>query len=157
MRRLLLVVLAVLAAAFGAFVVGMRRKSPAVQDRVRQFSKHVMTPAVLPTAGTAGQGNGVVHHRGRTSGREYATPVTPLPIAGGFLIGLPYTARADWARNILAAGRATVEFDGERHEVTEPVVVSYDEVEELLPRGVRLGAKVFALDEFLRVRTVAKA
>lgn len=155
MRRLLLLVLAVVAAGLGAFVVGMRRKSPVLQDRVRQFSKNYMTPAVLPAAGGAGQSNGVVHHRGRRSGREYATPVTPLPITGGFLIGLPYTARVDWARNILAAGGATVAFDGERHEVTDPVVVSYDEIADLLPRGTRLGAKVFALEEFLRVRTTS--
>ncbi|GAA1250584.1 hypothetical protein GCM10009676_41630 [Prauserella halophila] len=154
MRRLLLVVLSVLAVALGAFVVGMRRKSPVLQDRLRQFSKRVMTPVVLPTAGNAGQGNGVVHHRGRTSGREYATPVTPMPVADGFLIGLPYTARVDWARNILAAGGATVEFDGASHEVTDPVVLSYEEVAGLLPRSVRLGAKVFALNEFLRVRAV---
>ncbi|GAA1196891.1 nitroreductase [Prauserella alba] len=152
MRRLLLLVLAALVAAFGAFVVGMRRKSPILQDRLRQFSKRVMTPAVLPTAGTAGQGNGVVHHRGRTSGREYATPVTPVPITGGFLIALPYTSRVDWARNILAAGEATIVHDGTSHRVVDPAVVSYREVAELLPRSARIGARVFSMDEFLRVR-----
>lgn len=154
MRRLLLIVLAVLATAFGAFVLGMRRKSPMLQDRVRQFSKRVMTPVVLPTAGTAGVGNGVVHHRGRTSGREYATPVTPVPIAGGFLIALPYTARVDWARNILAAGETTIVYDGMSHRAVDPVVVSYDDVAGLLPRYARVGAKIFAMRECLRVRTV---
>jgi len=154
MRRLLLAMLAVLAAAFGAFVVGMRRESPVLQDRVRRFSKNYMTPAVLPTAGRAGQSNGVVHHRGRRSGREYSTPVTPVAITGGFLIALPYTARVDWARNILAAGRARVDFDGRGHEVTDPVVVPFAEVAHLLPRGSRIAAKVFALEEFLLLRTV---
>ncbi|KMS86010.1 hypothetical protein ACZ91_39230, partial [Streptomyces regensis] len=110
----------------------MRRKSPVLQDRVRRFSKNYMTPAVLPTAGRAGQSNGVVHHRGRRSGREYSTPVTPVAITGGFLIALPYTARVDWARNILAAGRARVDFDGRGHEVTDPVVVPFAEVAHLL-------------------------
>ncbi|MBB3662750.1 MULTISPECIES: nitroreductase family deazaflavin-dependent oxidoreductase [Prauserella salsuginis group] len=153
MRRLLISVLVAVAAALGAFVVAMRRKSPAVQDRVRQFSKHVMTPAVLPTAGTAGRGNGVVHHRGRTSGREYATPVTPVPISGGFLIALPYTSRVDWARNILAAGEATIVHDGASHRVVDPAVMPYGDVADLLPPSARIGAKVFSMEEFLRVRT----
>ncbi|OLT40731.1 hypothetical protein BJF85_05985 [Saccharomonospora sp. CUA-673] len=131
----------------------MRRKSPVLQDLIRQFSKHYVTPMVLPNAGGAGDGNAVVHHRGRTSGREYATPVTPMPVEGGFLVALPYTARVDWARNVLAAGGATVDFDGASHEVTDPAVVRYADIAHLLSPSSRLVAKVFALEEFLRLRT----
>lgn len=154
-RRVLLLSFAGLVAALGAFVAGMRSKSPLLQDRVRQFSKRYVTPNVLHSSGGPGQANGVVHHRGRTSGRDYATPVTPTPIPGGFLIALPYTSRVDWARNVLAAGEATIVHDGASHRVVDPVVVPYGEVAELLPRSARIGAKVFSMEEFLRVRTSA--
>lgn len=65
----------------------------------RRFANHVVGPLVsrLP-------GFGVVHHRGRTSGRLYHTPVKLFRRGGGYLISLPYGADADWVRNVLAAG-----------------------------------------------------
>lgn len=47
-----------------------------------------------------------------------------------------------------------MDFDGRGHEVTDPVVVPFAEVAHLLPRGSRIAAKVFALEEFLLLRTV---
>lgn len=140
-------------AAGGGFIVGMRRKSPLVQDRVRAFAK-VARPAALKAAGGAGQRDGVVHHVGRTSGRPYATPVTPLPTPDGFVIALPYTSGADWARNVLAAGHARIEYDGRTVEVTDPVVVPSAEVRSLLSRSEQIVDRVFDLREYLRVTAV---
>jgi len=137
----------------GLFVIGMRRKSPWLQDRVRQFSKTVGTPQALKSAGHAGVSNGVIHHVGRRSGAAYATPITPMPVPGGFLIALPYTSKADWASNVLSAGTAGLEFDGRRHTVVEPRVVSYAEAAPLLPRSARWGSRLFDTREFLRLTT----
>jgi hypothetical protein len=46
-------------------------------------------------------GFGVVHHRGRRSGRAYRTPVNLFPTQRGFVIALTYGPRTDWMRNVL--------------------------------------------------------
>src|SRR5258708_19419373 len=46
----------------------------------------------------------VVHHRGRRSGRSYTTPVGARRTADGFVIPLTFGERADWFRNVQAAG-----------------------------------------------------
>ena len=44
------------------FLVGMRRKSPLVQDRVRRFNKKVGNPKQMQTAGQPGAWTSVVRH-----------------------------------------------------------------------------------------------
>ena len=65
-------------------------------------------------------GFAVVHHRGRTSGREYQTPVNLFHTDGGFVIALPYGPHTDWVKNVLAAGSCTVETRGVQVPCTAP-------------------------------------
>lgn len=139
------------AGAGAAFVVGMRRKSPVLQDRIRAFSKRYGNPRISRSAGGPGQVNGIVRHVGRVSGRTYETGVTPVPTADGFLIALPYTSKVDWAQNVLAAGGATIVHDGEEHVVTDPRIVTPDEARPLLPAANRAFQAIFDVQEFLRV------
>lgn len=44
-----------------------------------------------------------VRHRGRTSGREYTTPVWAFPTEDGYVIALTYGPQTHWAKNVLAA------------------------------------------------------
>jgi len=66
-----------------------------------------------------------VHHRGRRSGIDYTTPVAIIPSVSKqvFLIGLPWGPTTNWARNVVAAGGATVTWKGREHQATEPRLV----------------------------------
>jgi hypothetical protein len=61
---------------------------------------------------------------GRKSGRTYETPIDTIGITTGLLIALPYGSRADWTRNVLAAGAATLLTQGERVAVDRPTIVA---------------------------------
>lgn len=65
----------------------------------------------------------LLRHRGRTSGREYATPITARRVRGGFAIGLAFGETANWCRNVLASGSATLRWHGQEHGVVRPVVL----------------------------------
>jgi len=67
----------------------------------------------------------VVHHRGRRSGTEYATPIAIVPTTSRdtLLIGLPWGATTNWAQNVLAAGSATLTWKGRDIAVTNPRIV----------------------------------
>ena|SRR5256885_903279 len=66
---------------------------------------------------------GLMRHRGRRSGRLYATPVVLRPVPGGFVVPLPWGPTTDWCRNVLAAGRAEVRWKGRDRAVERPEVV----------------------------------
>jgi deazaflavin-dependent oxidoreductase (nitroreductase family) len=156
------ILLWVLAAVVGLLVVGvlvvlvgMRTHAGVVLDGVRHFNHAVTNRLTIRKAGHPGVANGVIRHVGRTSGRAYETPIGPFPTADGFLVALPYGTRADWARNVLAAGRATLVFDGEEVAVGSPELVATAEVLDELPEGERRTLRTFGVEQCLRLRRVA--
>ena len=138
-----------------AFVLGMRRKSRWVQGPVIWFSRRWMNPRQMRTAGQPGAYAGIVRHVGRTTGKAYETPVTPVPADDGFLIALPYGRQASWLRNVLAAGSASIVWEGQTFTVERPEVVPTGDVIEHFPESDRRSFGLMKVDECLRVRTVA--
>lgn len=148
-----LLVVALVATA-AAFVVGMRRKSPLVTGAVIALTKRFINPGALRTAGQSGTTTGVVHHRGRTSGTAYATPVDIVPAGDAFLIALPYGTRAQWVRNVLAAGSAELTVAGVTWRADRPELVPTDQVRDAFPRSDQLGFRLLGTDRCLRLRRV---
>ena len=66
----------------------------------------------------------LVHHVGRTSGKEYVSPLVYLPGEGGddpiyiFASKGGAPTHPDWYRNVIAAGQATVEVGADTYQVT---------------------------------------
>ena len=103
----------------GLLMAGMRWQVGPVVNTVRRMNRSVTNPRVMRTAGTAGTQTSVIEHVGRNSGRTYETPVDVIETTTRLLIALPYGARTDWLRNVLASGSAAVITGGERIEVGE--------------------------------------
>jgi hypothetical protein len=150
--RLMGAAVLVAAAVAAVFVVGMRTNSAVVTDRVRRFNRAVTNPRVLRSAGTPGASASVIRHVGRVSGRSYETPVGPFAVGGDFLIALPYGPGADWVRNVLTHGSATLVHEGRTVSVHQPEVVPTTLVLDDLPPSEQRMLRVFAVDECLRVR-----
>ena len=68
----------------------------------------------------------VLRHRGRRSGKEYATPVAVLTTASTFVIALPWGRGTDWVRNTRAAGGCTMRWKGRDWVCTDPAFVGKD-------------------------------
>lgn len=146
------VVVAVLLCVAAVFFLGMRGKWAFVQNGVRRMNRRFTNPRQMRTAGTAGAYAGVVHHIGRVSGAQYATPVGPFAVRGGFVINLPYGAGPDWVRNVLAAGEATLVVNGETHHLVSPQIVPVADIVDQLPAKERSTLRVFAVREALLLR-----
>jgi deazaflavin-dependent oxidoreductase (nitroreductase family) len=136
-------------ALLALLVVALRTGRPSLVRVVRLAGRQVFNPRVLRTAGRPGASASVVHHVGRRSGRAYRTPVAVVPVPEGFVVVLPYGTSPDWLRNVLAAGTATIETEGERHLVARPRVVPTDEVREHLSASDRRAARLFGIDSCL--------
>ncbi len=146
------VLLLALVAAAAGFVLAMRRKSPAVLTAVRRVNRTVFNPRQLRSAGTPGATAAVIRHRGRTSGRAYQTPVQAVATAEGFVVPLPYGTQADWLKNVLAGGSATIVSEGSEHEVNRPEVVPTDTVAGYFADGDQRTLRLFGVRECLVVR-----
>ena len=124
------------------------------RDVVRRVNKLVVNPVMMRLAGRRYWYASAIHHRGRRSGREYATPVVADVIKGGFLIPLPYGTEVDWLRNVLAARQATLDVHGKTVTVGEPRVLPADQVLSLLPSARASWWRLMRMDSFLQVLTV---
>jgi deazaflavin-dependent oxidoreductase (nitroreductase family) len=142
-------------AALGiAFVMGWRKKSGFVLGPIVWMSKKVMNPMQMRSAGTPGAYASIVQHRGRISGAEYETPVGVVAEGDAFLIALPYGSRAQWLRNVLAAGSATLVHEGITYDVDRPEVIALATVAERFSASDRGLFRWLRVEECLRLRNV---
>jgi deazaflavin-dependent oxidoreductase (nitroreductase family) len=148
------VILVGIAALAIVFVLGMRAKWPIVLRPVIRISRAWLNPQQLKTAGQPGAFASVIRHVGRRSGRGYETPVGAVPTNEGFVIALPYGLHADWVRNVLASGSATIVHDGRTVAVEQPEIVPTREVADHFPAGDRRSFRLLRTDQCLRVRRV---
>ncbi|TDZ90434.1 hypothetical protein CCUG62472_03685 [Mycobacteroides salmoniphilum] len=77
----------------------------------------------------------VIEHVGRKSGKRYRTPVMCCVEDGYLSVVLNYGAKADWVRNVQAAGSAGVQHRGRRHRLANPRVLPIDSLD--IPAPVR--------------------
>ena len=138
---------------FTLFSLVLRYGGARVRDGIRILNKRVLNPAMMKLAGRRHWYAAVIRHRGRSSGREYATPVVAVAVAeDAFIIPLPYGEGVDWLKNVLAAGQATIEAKGETYDVAEPEVIDASEALPLLDERHRRAWRGFGIERFLRVK-----
>jgi deazaflavin-dependent oxidoreductase (nitroreductase family) len=143
----------VLAATAAVFVVGMRRRSPAVIGAVRWLSRATKR-FPLRSAGRSRAYTSVVRHAGRTSGKQYETPVHAVATAGGFAVALPYGPDSDWVKNVRARGTAVMIHDGHEYRVDHPMLVPPEEAGDLFSPRDRRVHRLFGVTACLTVRRV---
>ncbi|GAA1962368.1 hypothetical protein [Microbacterium deminutum] len=75
----------------------------------------------------------VIHHRGRRSGTDYATPIAVVPTLDPsvVLIGLPWGPRTNWALNVVAAGGGTLTWKGGEHITASPRILEPTDASKL--------------------------
>jgi deazaflavin-dependent oxidoreductase (nitroreductase family) len=94
----------------------------------------------------------VVHHRGRRSGRSYTTPVGARRTADGFVIPLTFGERADWFRNVQAAGACVIRWKGADYPVVEPAVVDWETARPAFYPVERVLVPLIGIKQFVRLR-----
>jgi hypothetical protein len=117
----------------------------------------LLNPYIRTHAGNAGVPVfGLVRHRGRHSGRVFATPLATRPIPGGFLIPLTFGSRADWCQNVLAAGGCTVRWNGAEFPMVDPEIVEVvrlpAEIRAAFSSPERLQLRLMGFSHLLRLR-----
>jgi len=93
---------------------------------------------------------GVLHHVGRRSGREYATPVVVRATSDAVYVPLPFGEATDWYRNAVAAGGVRTTWKGADHWLANPVVVSRDAAGPAFHRVMRGLMRIAGIEQVVR-------
>jgi deazaflavin-dependent oxidoreductase (nitroreductase family) len=147
-------VLLALSALGLVFLLGMRAKYPPVLGAVRRMNRKVFNPSQMRSAGSPGAYAAIIGHVGRRSGNQYETPVGAVATADGFVVALPYGTEADWVKNVLASGSATIAHEGARFDVDLPQVIPIDESGVTFSPGDERSHRLFGVVQALQVRRV---
>ena len=110
--------------------------------RVIRSVARLVNPLVLRIAGRRHMSVvGIIHHRGRKTGRLYATPLGIRPAAtGGFVMPLTFGE---------AAGCCVITWRGADHTVASAVIVDRATALPAFPRYERLALRAIGINEFV--------
>ena len=123
--------------------------------RVVRFAARLVNPLVLLIAGRRWMPVvGILRHRGRRSGREYATPIGMRPLGDGFVIPRTFSDNAAWYQNVKAAGEGRITYLGRHYRVVEPEVVDYATAKPAFPRYELVQFRLIGINEYLRLRAL---
>ena len=118
-----------------------------------RFVASLVNPLVLLIAGRRWMPViGVLHHRGRNSGRDYATPLGVRRIGDSFVMPLTFGENAAWYRNVVASRSAVVTYLGRDFTVLDPEVIDYPTAAPAFPLYERLQFRLVGINEYLRMR-----
>jgi deazaflavin-dependent oxidoreductase (nitroreductase family) len=110
-----------------------------VSDRIRRFTKTANRP-MRGIAGTrAGMlyfNLGALHHVGRRSGHSYVTPLSAYRLGDGFVLAVAYP-EVDWCRNVFAAGKCTLTWNGQEYALERPELIPAAEAMRVYPLLVK--------------------
>lgn len=102
-----------------------------------------MNPVVKPLARYL-PGASVIKHRGRKSGKPYETVVTTYRKANVLAVALGH-GKADWVKNVMAAGEADVRLFRREVHLTNPRILPVGTVDTSLPWAVRMQIRKVAV------------
>ncbi len=147
---------AVAALALGVLVAEARGKRRiAFRDALRRFNRRWFNPLVLRLAGHAPWPVARLEHRGRRTGAFRATPVLAWPVAGGFVVLMPYGPDVDWAKNLHHSGEGVLQYQGVRYRVGNPRIVPARDASDDLPWPIRLLASPSGMRHTMRLDVLA--
>ena len=103
----------------------------------------------------------LVLHRGRQSGRQYATPASARLHGDEFLVPLTFGSESDWSRNLRAAGGGHVRWQGREYEVADPEICWAKDIRPLLKDTFgapeRAAFRLIGIKSVMRLKVTGRA
>lgn len=129
-----------------------RAMSRAAQTLLRVGTRR-LNPLMLSLAGSPRLPMlAVMYHRGRRSGRSYATPLGARPVADGFVIPVTFGEQANWFRNVQAAGGCVIQWKGANYALIDPEVIDWATARSAFYPVERILMPIIGIEQFVRLR-----
>ena len=138
-------------------IATLAHTSPRFRKAIRALARFV-NPLVLLISGRGWMPIvGIIHHRGRRTGRLYSTPLGMRRLGGGVVIPRTFGAEAGWYRNLVAAGSVSATYRGRTSIVGAPEHRELSEVARAFPRYERALFRLIGIDDFVILSPVTLA
>ena len=125
---------------------------PGARNAIRLVARFV-NPLTLLVAGRRWMRVvGVIRHRGRKTGRVYATPLGMRRLGDSFVMPLTFGDSAAWYRNVTASGACEVTYMGRSYTLTSPEVIEYEAAAPAFPRYELLQFRFVGIAQYLRMQ-----
>jgi deazaflavin-dependent oxidoreductase (nitroreductase family) len=108
-------------ASAGLWVTLRYRPKPLV-DRARRLFGRVLNPFMLRLVDRFDLDQPLVYHRGRKSGREYATPLCMSSTPEGFIVPAAFGPDVDWLANLRATPATKLVYERRTYPVVAEVI-----------------------------------
>ncbi|MCA9894473.1 MAG: nitroreductase family deazaflavin-dependent oxidoreductase [Anaerolineae bacterium] len=122
-----------------------------IKNAVRHFNKVVTNPILGRLAGARFGPFALIRHKGRKSGKQYATPVMVFPFKGGFMVALTYGPEVDWYKNVLAAGECGVRWHAQEYAVSGIEPAPTAEALPYFPSVIRSAVQFMGTEHYVRL------
>jgi deazaflavin-dependent oxidoreductase (nitroreductase family) len=120
--------------------------------RAVRFLARLINPLTLLIAGRRWMPIlGVIHHRGRKSGRMFATPLGMRPFGDSFVMPQTFGGNAAWYLNVKSAGWCVVTYKGHDYTLVNPQVIDYATAAPAFPGYELLQFRLVGINEYLRM------
>jgi deazaflavin-dependent oxidoreductase (nitroreductase family) len=97
----------------------------------------------------------IIRHRGRRSGRLYATPVAIGHTPDTLVVPLPFGPDVDWCRNVRSAGGCVVRWKGQERRMIDPEII--EDAGAAFAAWERPALRALGIKRLLRLRFASAA
>ncbi|GCE15425.1 nitroreductase/quinone reductase family protein [Tengunoibacter tsumagoiensis] len=110
----------------------------------------------LKIAGGPLRAYSLLKHIGRSSGKEFATPLTAYPLGDGFVIALLYgnATKVNWCHNVMASGKCIIKTHGQEYVLGRPEIISAAQALPAYPPLFRWVYQSRDIQQFLWVHSI---
>jgi len=125
---------------------------PRARNAIRLVARFVNPLTLLVAGRTWMRVVGVIRHRGRKTGRVFATPLGMRRIEDRFVMPLTFGDSAAWYRNVTASGSCEVTYMGRTYTLIDPEVIDYASAAPAFPRYELMQFRFVGIAQYLRMR-----
>jgi deazaflavin-dependent oxidoreductase (nitroreductase family) len=122
-----------------------------IKNTIRHFNKHVLNPIMGNLAGAPIGPVALVRHKGRSSGKQYATPILVFPIEDGFLVALTYGPQVDWYKNVKAADQCGIRWHGTEYTITHIEPLPRETALPQFPQPEKTILRLLNIDDYVKM------
>ena len=120
-------------------------------NRVRYINKRFTNRITGKIAGARYSPICLIRHIGRRSGKLYTTPMMAARTQDGFVFALTYGPNVDWYRNVQAAGRATLRWQGREYTIKNPQTLDAHTGQNAFPFPPSLVLRLLGIRHFFKM------
>ncbi len=128
-----------------------------IADKIRYVNKRFTNRMMIHLAGKAHSPIALLTHFGRKSGKAYPIPIMVAPSEDGFVFALTYGSGVDWYKNVQAANRAELRWQGKEFALSAPSQLNPDAGRACFGRLKGRILRMVGVDEFVKMAAVKKS